>query len=74
MLVKKAHLALTTAWTAVQKAAAVAQLALNTAMRAHTPIGVIITAVTALVGALVYFFTQTELGQEIWQNLMTFAN
>lgn len=73
MFVKKAHMALTKAWTAVQKAAAAAQLALNTAMRAN-PIGVIITAVTALVGALVYFFTQTELGQEIWQNLMTFLS
>lgn len=31
------------------------------------PIARIITIVIALVGALVYFFTQTELGQKIWE-------
>lgn len=45
--------------------AAVAQRVLNAAMKANL-IGVIITAVVALVGALVWFFTQTELGQQIW--------
>lgn len=36
------------------------------------PIGLIITAVSALVGALVWFFTQTEIGKEIWANFMQF--
>ena len=34
---------------------------------AASPIGVIITGITLLVGALIYFFTQTEIGQELWQ-------
>lgn len=45
-----------------------AQWAWNTAMDAN-PIGIIITAIVALVGALVWFFTQTDLGREIWQNV-----
>lgn len=45
-----------------------AQRGLNAAMRAN-PIGAIITAITLLIGALVWFFTQTELGQAIWQNV-----
>lgn len=47
-----------------QTAMRVAQLALNAAMRAN-PIGLIITAITALVGALVWFFTKTEVGKKI---------
>lgn len=42
----------------------------NAAMKAN-PIGLVITAVTALVGALVWFFTQTELGRAIWEGFMT---
>jgi hypothetical protein len=36
------------------------------------PIGLIITAVTALIAGLVFFFTQTELGKEIWQGFVDF--
>lgn len=43
----------------------VAQWALNAAMTAN-PVGLVIAAITALVAALVWFFTQTELGKEIW--------
>lgn len=32
-----------------------------------SPIGVVITLVAALAAALIYFFTQTETGQAIWQ-------
>lgn len=49
---------------AAQAAMRVAQLALNAAMRAN-PIGLIITAITALVAALVWFFTKTEVGKKI---------
>lgn len=51
-----------------------AQRGLNAAMRAN-PIGAIITAVTLLVGALVWFFTQTEAGQgivtRVWEGIKT---
>jgi len=36
------------------------------------PIGLIVTAVVALIAALVFFFTQTELGKEIWQGFVDF--
>jgi tape measure domain-containing protein len=45
--------------------ATAAQWALNAALAAN-PIGLVIVAVTALVAALVWFFTQTKLGQAIW--------
>lgn len=51
---------------AAAKAGAVAQRVLNAAMRAN-PIGLVITAITALVGALVWFFTKTETGKRIIQ-------
>lgn len=51
-----------------------AQRGLNAAMRAN-PIGAIITAVTLLVGVLIWFFTQTETGQKIvssaWEGIKT---
>lgn len=36
------------------------------------PIILIVTLILALVAGLIYFFTQTKLGQEIWQNLTNF--
>lgn len=53
------------AWSAVTKAGTAVQLALNAAWNAN-PIGIVITAITALVGALVWFFTQTEVGRKAW--------
>lgn len=44
--------------------AAAAQWLFNAALRAN-PIGLVITAITALVAGLVWFFTQTKLGQAI---------
>lgn len=38
---------------------------------ALSPIGLIITAVVALIGALALFFTKTELGQQIWDKIWT---
>lgn len=55
--------------TAVTKAAAAAQWLLNAAMNAN-PIGIIIGLITAIAAALIYFFTQTQTGQQIWQGFM----
>jgi hypothetical protein len=38
------------------------------------PIGVIIAAVALLVAGLVWFFTQTEIGKEIWANFTNFLD
>lgn len=52
----------------VQKASAAAQWLMNAAMDAN-PIGIVIVAVAALVAALIWFFTQTKLGKQIWQDM-----
>jgi phage-related protein len=46
-------------------AGTVAQWALNAAMSAN-PIGLVVVAIAALVAGLIWFFTQTKLGQAIW--------
>lgn len=51
--------------------ATAAQWALNAAMSAN-PIALVVIAVAALVAGLIWFFTQTELGQEIWANFTQF--
>nr|WP_146077564.1 tape measure protein [Clavibacter michiganensis] len=51
--------------------ATAAQWAFNAAMSAN-PIAIIIIAIAALVAGLIFFFTQTELGQEIWANFTKF--
>lgn len=58
-------------FTVVTGQATLAQAGLNTAMLAN-PIGLVIAAIAALVAGLVWFFTQTELGQEIWRNFTKF--
>lgn len=45
--------------------------ALNVVMRAN-PIGLVVTAIAALVAGLVWFFTQTEIGKEIWGGFVNF--
>lgn len=55
--------------TAVTKASAAAQWLLNAAMNAN-PIGIIIGLITAIAAGLIYFFTQTKTGQQIWQGFM----
>src|SRR5699024_12306235 len=45
--------------------------ALGLAIKAN-PIGAIVTGVAAAIAALTWFFTKTELGQEIWGNFMDF--
>lgn len=44
---------------------------LNGVMKAN-PIMLVLAAVTALVGGLIYFFTQTETGREMWANFTQF--
>lgn len=55
-------------WVLATKAGAAAQAAFNVVMNAN-PIMLVITAIAALVAGLVYFFTQTELGREVWANV-----
>lgn len=51
--------------------ATAAQWAFNAALTAN-PIGLIIAAIVALVAGLIWFFTQTELGQTIWAEFTRF--
>lgn len=51
--------------------ATAAQWAWNAALTAN-PIGLIVLAIVALVAALVWFFTQTELGRQIFSNVFGF--
>lgn len=61
----------TTAMAVAQGVATAAQWAFNAALTAN-PIGIIIAAIAALVAGLVWFFTQTELGQQIVKNVVQF--
>lgn len=60
------------AWTIAQTAAKLVQDAFNASMLAN-PIGAVIAAIVALVAGLVWFFTQTELGREVWANFTRFV-
>ena len=44
------------------------------AILSANPIGIVITAIGALVAGLVYFFTQTETGKAIFQDFMTWLS
>lgn len=57
------------AFKGAQTIATAAQWAWNAAMSAN-PIGIVVTAIGALVAALTYFFTQTEAGREMWSKFM----
>lgn len=67
----KTYIAVTTAWKTVIIAAQVAQAAFNAVLAAN-PIGLIITAIAALAAGLTWFFTQTELGQQVWAEFTRF--
>lgn len=58
-------------WQAATKAGAAIQAAFNAVMAAN-PVMLVVTAIGALVAGLVYFFTQTELGQQIWGEFTRF--
>ena len=58
--------------TVAKKAGAIASRVLGAAIKFATgPIGLIIIGITALVAGLIWFFTQTELGQAIWEKAWT---
>lgn len=59
------------AWKAALLATSAAQWILNSAILAN-PITWIIVAIIAVVAALIWFFTQTKLGREIWANFTQF--
>lgn len=46
-------------------------LAFNAALVAN-PLGIIVLAITAVVSALIWFFTQTQTGQAIWSSFVRF--
>jgi len=58
-------------WQGITKAATAIQAAFNLIMMAN-PIMLVVAAIAALVAGLVYFFTQTETGKEIWANFTAF--
>lgn len=61
----KAFSIATTAQRIASGAATAAQWLWNAALSAN-PIGIVVVAIAALVAALVWFFTQTEVGQQAW--------
>lgn len=58
---------------AAAKIAAAGQWVLNAAMNAN-PIVLVVTAIAALVSALVWFFTQTETGRKAWASFTSFLS
>lgn len=58
---------------AAAKIAAAGQWVLNAAMNAN-PIVLVVTAISALVAAFVWFFTQTETGREAWASFTSFLS
>lgn len=62
-----------TAWNTVTKIATAVQAAFNAVMDAN-PIMLIVIAIAAVVAGLVYFFTQTKAGQQIWSNFVKFLS
>lgn len=63
--------AATYGYTGASKIATAAQWLFNAALNAN-PIALIVLALAALVAGLVYFFTQTELGQQVWGEFTRF--
>ena len=68
---QKAWLALQAIFKVVTGEATLAQMGFNTALLAN-PIGIVIAAIAALVAGLIWFFTQTKLGQQIWAGFTKF--
>lgn len=67
----------TAIWSTVTKIATAVQAAFNVVMNMN-PIGALVAVIAAVVAGLIWFFTQTELGKQIWQGLcdvfMSFIN
>ena len=71
MLAFQAVQGVMTAFATVTKVAAAAQVLFNLALAAN-PIGIVIAVIAALVAGLIFFFTQTKVGQQIWANFTKF--
>lgn len=69
----KAHAVAVGLQTAATNIATVAQTAFNVAMAAN-PIGLIVLAIAAVVAGLVWFFTQTEIGKQIFGEFLKFVS
>ncbi|WP_424936668.1 MULTISPECIES: tape measure protein [Bacteria] len=65
----KVYGAIQTVVSNATKIAAAAQAVFNAVMNAN-PIVLVITAITALVAGLIWFFTQTDVGRAIWEGFM----
>lgn len=62
-----------TAYKAIQTAVNAVQMAFNVILSAN-PLGLILTAIAAIIAALTYFFTQTEVGKAIFQGFIDFMS
>ena len=69
----KAHAVAVGLQTAATNIATVAQTAFNAVMAAN-PIGLIVLAIAAVVAGLVWFFTQTEIGKQIFGEFVKFLS
>lgn len=58
-------------WTTIKQIAIGVQAAFNAVMAAN-PIMLLVMAIAALVAGLIYFFTQTETGKQMFQGFMDF--
>lgn len=70
-IAQKGWLAIQAIFKVVTGEATLAQMGFNAALIAN-PIGLVIAAVAALVAGLIWFFTQTKLGQQIWAGFTAF--
>lgn len=68
-LAQQAWAIATGVWSAITTGATAIQTAFNAAIAAN-PIGIIVVAIMAVVAALIYFFTQTTAGKQIWQDFI----
>jgi hypothetical protein len=68
---QKAWLVIQGLFKVVTGEATLAQMGFNASLLAN-PIGLVIAAIAALVAGLIWFFTQTKLGQDIWKNFTSF--
>ena len=62
-----------TAWSTATKMATAVQGAFNAVIAAN-PIGAIVVGVAAVVAALAWFFTQTEVGRKVWAAFTSFIS
>ncbi len=69
----KAYQTALVVWQAATKAATALQVAFNAVM-AMNPITLVVMAIAALVAGLVYFFTQTETGKQVWASFTAFLS